>query len=147
MTIIPFRAEHLAQIKNPQEVQRAALSDLPPKWLQLVAQANPAISAAVNDQIIASAGIIVSSSGTGFLWGAISQDAGPHFIAMHRAALRLLQMPRLARIEAMVEVDFHEGSRWLELLGFRFDGRVSNDGLNGEDHFRYVWTRPRSSLN
>jgi hypothetical protein len=147
MNIIPFRVEHLAQIKNLQEVQRSAVSDLPPKWLQLVAQANPAVSAVVNDQIIGSAGIIVSSSGTGFLWGAISQDAGPHFIAMHRAALRLLEMPRLARIEAMVECDFHEGSRWLDLLGFRFDGRVSNDGLHGEDHYRYVWTPPRMLLN
>jgi hypothetical protein len=147
MTILPFRPEHLARIKNLQEVQRRAVSDLPPKWLQLVAQANPAVSAVVNDQIIGCAGIIVSSSGTGFLWGAISQDAGPHFIAMHRAALRLLEMARLARIEAMVEVDFDEGARWLDLLGFRFDGRVSNDGLNGEDHCRYVWTRPRMLLN
>jgi hypothetical protein len=147
MTIIPFIPEHLAKI-NLQERQRRTISHMTPAWLQVLAQGGPAVSAVVDEQIIGSAGIVVQSADAGFLWGAISQDAGPYFLHLHRAACRLLEMPRLQRIEAVTEVDFPEGRRWLGLLGFECEGRVSQDGPNGEDHFRYVWTAgPRSLLN
>lgn len=141
MMIIPFQVEHLSQI-NLQEQQRRAFASLTPDWLQVLAQSAPAVSAVVDEQIIGSAGIVVQSTDAGFLWGAISQDAGPYFIQLHRAACRLLATPKLQRIEAVTEIDFEAGRRWLELLGFECEGRFSKDGANGEDHFRYVWARP-----
>jgi hypothetical protein len=110
------------------------------------AQGGPAVSAVVDDEIIGCGGIVVQSATIGFLWGAISQDAGPHFIHLHRAARRLLEGTRLARIEAVTEIDFPEGRRWLELLGFECECPMSEDGPNGEDHYRYAWTRVREAL-
>ncbi len=145
MNVIPFRPEHLAQI-NLQERQRRTISHMTTEWLQVLAQGGTAVSAVVDDRIIGSAGIVVQSVDLGFLWGAISQDAGRYFIHLHRAAIRLLEIPRLQRIEAVTEVDFQQGRRWLELLGFECEGRFSKDGPNGEDHFRYAWTA-RKILN
>lgn len=151
MTIIPFQPAHLAQI-NLQEQQRRTIAHMTPEWLQVLAQGGPAVSAVIGyglrrPVIIGSAGIVVQSADAGFLWGAISQDAGPYFIQLHRAACRLLTTPKLQRIDAVTEIDFEAGRRWLELLGFECEGRFSQDGPNGEDHFRYTWTASRRSLN
>jgi hypothetical protein len=43
-------------------------------------------------------------------------------------AVRLVEMSGLVRIEAVTEIDFQEGRRWLELLGFECEGRFSQDG-------------------
>jgi RimJ/RimL family protein N-acetyltransferase len=146
VNIIPFRPEHLAQI-NLQERQRRTISHMTPEWLLVLAQGGPAVSAVVDDRIIGSAGIVVQSEHVGFLWGAISQDAGAYFLQLHRAAVRLLDVPQLQRIEAVTEVDFPAGRRWLELLGFECEGRIPGDGPNGDDHYRYAWAPSRGLLN
>jgi hypothetical protein len=146
MTIIPFRPEHLSQIKVVQEQQRRNLSYLTAEYLQVLAL-GPAISAVVDDRIIGCAGISAQFFGMGTLWGMIAQDAGPHFVRLHRAACRLLESTRLRRISASVEVDFQEGCRWLELLGFAREGRMAKYGLDGEDHYLYAWTGARRLLN
>ncbi len=145
MNIVPFMPEHLSRI-HVQEQQRRAFSHLTTEYLQVLAQGS-AISAVVDDRIIGCAGIVGQFMGHGILWGAIAQDAGPHFVRMHRAACRLLEIQRLRRIEATTEVDFEEGCRWLELLGFQREGRMSKYGPDGEDHYLYAWTGPRSFLN
>jgi hypothetical protein len=33
---------------------------------------------------------------------------------------------------------FGQGCRWVELLGFEFEGRMKGYGLNGETHLRYA---------
>lgn len=141
--IIDFDPGHLAQI-NLQEQQRRNFDEMPPDWVHVLSTAGKAVSAIVGSEIIGSAGIVKVSATAGFLWGAISQDAGPHFIALHRAAARLLATSGLERIEAVTEVDFAAGRRWLELLGFEYLGYVPKDGLHGEDHFKYAWTSARS---
>jgi hypothetical protein len=138
VNIIPFAPHHLAQI-DLQERQRRTLLHMTGEWLQALAQ-GPGISGVVDDRIVGSGGIIVRA-GIGLAWAVFSQDAGPYFIHMHRAARRLLEVaPRLELIEAVTEVDFPQGRRWLELLGFAYEGVLSKDGPDGADHFRYVRT-------
>jgi hypothetical protein len=145
MNIIPFRAEHLSQI-NMQERHRRTVSYLTPEYVQMLAR-GPAISAVADDRIIASTGILLQFPGLGSLWGLVSQDAGPHVVRMYRAACRFLEIPKLRRIEATVETDFEDGCRWLELLGFEREGRMTKYGPNSEDHYRYAGTGPRRLLN
>jgi hypothetical protein len=143
MNIIPFEPHHLSQI-HLQDQQRRTISHLmtEPEYLQVLTQ-GPAISAVIDDRVLGCAGVIVQFIGIGFLWAAIAQDAGAHFIRMHRAARRLLEIPRLRRIEATSEVDFAQGCRWLELLSFECEGRMKKYGPDGADHYRYAWTGPR----
>lgn len=138
MTIIPFRAEHLAQI-NLQAHQRSTLSHMTGEWLAVLAHGGTAVSAVLEGEIIASGGFVVQRPGVAFAWAALSQEAGRHFLALHRAARRLFAQQRsLKRIEAVSGVDFAQGCRWLELLGFTYEKRLSADGPNGEDHFLYA---------
>jgi RimJ/RimL family protein N-acetyltransferase len=138
MTIIPFQPEHLAQI-NLQATQRRTIAHMTSEWLAVLAHRGPAISVIVDGEIIASGGLVLQSSRCGFVWAAFSHNAGRYFLGLHRAARRLLTLaPTLDRIEAVTEVDFAQGRRWLELLGFRCEGRLPKDGPKGDDHFKYV---------
>lgn len=145
MTIVPFEPEHLAQMKL-QARQQCTLSRITAEWLSALARGH-AVSVAIDGEIIASGGLVVQSPQSGFVWAAFSQSAGRHFLSLHRVARRLVALaPPLERIEAVTEIDFPQGRRWLELLGFRCVGRIANDGANGEDHFLYVRT-PAGLLN
>lgn len=140
MTIVPFEPEHLSQM-NLQERQQRTMSHMTREWLAVLARGGPAISVMDEGTIIASGGLVVHSPQAGFVWAAFSEGAGRYFLALHHAARRVLALGyALDRIEAVTEVDFAQGRRWLEILGFRCEETLPNDGPNGEDHLRYART-------
>lgn len=122
-----------------QKQQAWALSVLPSEYLYTLERLGPAISAEVNGRIIACAGI-ATWIGMGTLWAFVAQDAGSYFVRLDRCVRRLIEIPKLRRIEASTEVDFSQGCRWLEILGFQSEGVMRKYGPNGEDHMRYART-------
>lgn len=78
----------------------------------------------------------------GLVWAAVAKDAGRHMLWLHRATARYLEAVqathRLRRLEATVEKGFAVGCRWVELLGFEFEGEMRAFGANGETHLRYA---------
>ena len=146
MNIVPFELSHLAQI-NLQERQRRSISHLTIGYFQSLTEAGSSLSAEVDGRIIASAGLAVGFAGMGILWSAVGRGAGPHFVPLHRAARRLIEIQNMRRIEAAIECDFTNGSRWLEMLGFQREGRMTAYGLDGEDFYLYALTAKRGLLN
>jgi hypothetical protein len=144
--IISFRAPHLSQI-DVQERQRRTVAHVitRAKWLSVLEHGGPAISVVVDRRIIASGGLVLQSSSSGFVWAAFARDAGRYFLKLHYAARHLLERlpPTITRIEAVTEIDFAQGRRWLALLGFEQEKRLSEDGANGEDHFLFARTRSK----
>lgn len=138
MTIVEFRPEHLLQMKFQARQQRT-LAHMTIEWLMRLAHGGPAVSVMVDGEIIACGGVLMHSAQSGFVWSVLSRDAAAHFLGLHRAARRFLATaPKLDRMEAVTEVDFPQGRRWLELLGFKCEGRIAKDGADGEDHFLYA---------
>lgn len=136
--VIPFKPEHIAQI-NLQEQQRGAISHLEGSDYADVLRSGSAISVVSDDRMLASGGVFVRM-GIGTVWALFATDAGAHFLALHHAALRIIEAQRLRRIEATTETHFAQGSRWLELLGFRREGTMRKYGPAGEDHYLYART-------
>ena len=138
MTIIPFEVKHLAQM-DLQERQRRTLAHMTAERRAVLAKGGPAVSAVVEGRIIASGGLVMLPAGAAFAWVAFAKDAGPYFPKLYRAARRFLaDAPAIERLEAVTEVDFAPGHRWLELLGFKRDGILEHDGINGENQYRYT---------
>ena len=71
------------------------------------------------------------------VWSLISTNAGKHMIRIHRAVLRALDTLTIPRIEAKVDREFKEGIRWIEMLGFQFEGNMRKYRME-RDHLLYA---------
>lgn len=139
MNVIPFLPEHFTAMRL-QDRQARTLSALTLEYVHVLKASGPALSGEVDGKIIACCGIASQFSGVGTMWAVISEDAGRHFIRLHKCGVRLLSIPKLRRIEATSETSFTQGCRWLELLGFQSEGVMRSYGPHGEDHVRYART-------
>ena len=102
-----------------------------------------AMTAREGDRILLCGGILPTGAhpALGVLWAVLAADAGRHMLWLHRATRRFIDISPLQRLEATVEDGFPAGCRWLELLGFEYEGRMRAYGLNGETHLRYARIR------
>ena len=106
----------------------------------------------VDDQVIAVFGMKVRWAGVADVWAVVGEDARGHGLWLTRQARQLLdqftQELALWRVGALVREDVVENRRWLEALGFEFEGVERHAGPRGEHLARYVlWTRsPKSPM-
>lgn len=136
MIVATFEPSH-AKLIDIQEAQRSLAGYISPEYVLQVAVAGPAISVFHGEQLLGCAGIAPFGFGGAALWGMIAKDAGKHFIAMHRIALRFLDACPVRRLEASVAVGFESGCRWLQMLGFHSEG-IMREYIPGEDYVRYA---------
>ena len=147
MRIVRFDPSHLWQIRA-QAHQVAVVSRYLTDQYAEILSAGLAYTGFDGTRVVACAGIVTQFAGVGTLWGVLADDSRGHFLAIHRTALRVLGMARLRRLEASSEVDFPQGCRWLELLGFQSEGVMRSYGPDGKDHHRYAritWPQPSRS--
>lgn len=138
MNVIPFQPWHIREMRI-QDKQALIISLLPDDFFDVARNLGPALSAEVDGRIVACAGIgVIKEYNSGTLWACLAQHSGRHFVRLDRCARRLLEIPRLRRIEATTEADFAQGRRWLELLGFQSEGIMRKYGPDGADHVRYA---------
>lgn len=139
--VIPFQPEHIRRMRVQRAQIRLLSYELSPH-IHALNQSGPAVTAVVDGEILACAGIVEQGFGIGTLWGFIAQDSGRHFVRIDRTARRLMRLVPLRRIESSTEADFAQGCRWLELLGFQSEGILRQYGPDGSDHVRYSWLSP-----
>jgi ribosomal protein S18 acetylase RimI-like enzyme len=141
MMIAPFHPDHLASmlLQPAQAGVQPLLGD--PAYGASLAQAGPCYSAVVDGVVIACAGLIPQWQGRAVAWALISNAAGPHFLGVHRAVRRALQVHDFRRVETGVVVDFEEGHRWAKMLGFEREGRMRAYTPDGRDCDLYARVR------
>ena len=139
MNILPFRPEHVRAIQL-QPTQAATISHIAFEYLQGLATLGPSATAELDGRIIACAGIAQIGFGMGTLWAFLATDSGRHFVRLDRCVRRMIDLPKLRRIEASADVTFAPACRWLEILGFSSEGLMRKYGPNGEDCMRYART-------
>ena len=139
--VIPFRLYHLDLLKaqGVQEWQKHAVSHVPVPYASLGTPAGIALTVRDGERIVICGGILHGFNPT--LWAVLSDRASQHMLALTRIAERFLDTQPYRRIEASSEEDFPAGCRWLELLGFKFEGRMPGYGDRGETHLRYGLVR------
>jgi hypothetical protein len=143
MIVETFRTYHLQLLiaQGVQSSQIQQVSHVPATYASV--ERPPGLSMTVRDgeHILLCGGVIPTGPTHGTLWAALSADAGHRMLWLHRATRRFLDIETRRRIEATVEDGFPAGCRWLDLLGFEFEGRMRGYGDNGETHLRYARIR------
>lgn len=137
MNVRPFRIEDISRIRL-QRGQMGSVSIVTPDYARSLSAAGPSITVERGGEILGCAGIGIHNGGSGVLWGFISQNSGPHFVRMDRIARRFISSIHLRRLEATVEKGFEPGCRWLDLMGFHFEGVMRSYGPDGSDYLRYA---------
>ena len=94
-------------------------------------------------EIVACFGLTLFWSGTAEAWLICSQNVRNHIRLLHvcREALAFVRHRHdLKRIQAHVISDHDEAIRFVQHLGFKFEGRLRKYGPRGRDNDMYAWT-------
>lgn len=138
--IIPFRSEHLANMKlqgymrelAQDESIRAALGKDGMAW-----------SALMDGRVVACAGILPQWTGRAVGWAVFGECLPLRaWFKITKAAKRVLdetQKSGFQRIEITVKEDFPQGHRWARALGFEAGQVMRKYAPDGSDH--RMWER------
>lgn len=103
-----------------------------------LSEAGLAWTAEHDGQVLAIAGLAPQWENRACAWALISDAAGDHFLTIHKAVKRFLTMSEYRRIEATVDVGFTEGERWMNLLGFEYEGLMRAYRPDGQDMLMFA---------
>lgn len=134
----PFKLFHvdLLRAQGVQLAQLREISHVPATYDRV--PPGPAVTAFLGGRIILCGGIAVKAPARGECWALLSEHASHHMVWLHYAVKRFISMQPWKRLEATVEDGFEQGCRWVQLLGFEFEGKMRCYGPNGETHVRYA---------
>lgn len=141
MIVERFRPEHLQAllVQPAQEFARPYFSD--PAYGEQLALGD-AFAGIVDGCVVACAGVREIWQGRGEAWALIARDIGPwNMRATHYAVRRYLESATLRRIEAACDASFLQAHRWLELLGFIYEGPLAKYTPDGRDCVRFARVR------
>lgn len=143
MIVEPFQPYHIELLiaQGVQKEQLRQVSHVPASYASLKRLPGPALTAREGERIVLCGGVMPVGPTMGVLWAVLSEEAGKHMLWLHRATQRFIAIHPPRRLEATVEKGFPQGCRWLELLGFRYEGEMPAYGFDGETHLRFgkVW--------
>ena len=138
--LVQFEPFHVERMEL-QPRQKRAVSYSTRQYLGYLKEMGPCVTAIDGENVLGCGGVIEWHMGTGTLWLYVCADIKRHAVRLHRAVARLLETVQLRRIEATTEVDWVESCRWLQLLGFEYEGLMRKYGPFGEDHARFARIR------
>jgi hypothetical protein len=147
MRIVPFEPRHLARIA-PGPFERLAVEGIEFDWpASGVAIPGPAFTLIDSDGTpLGAGGLVPLWRGVVQGWVFASDQLRRRPLVLHRAVRRGLAMAEtglgLHRIQITVHEDFAASRRWVERLGFRFEGRMPGYGPNRDTYLRYARTSP-----
>lgn len=89
--------------------------------------------------VLVSAGIVPFWENRGELWAIFNPRCKDQFLLVHRALKRILDTCPIKRLEAVVDLDFAPGHRWVKILGFEMETpRMRAYNVKGGDASLYV---------
>lgn len=122
MRLEAFKPWHLAAM-DPQHLRAEVLDTATLEYGETVE--GPAFTAWDGSRVMACGGIAVGTPIGSMLWSYIDDRAGRHFVAIDRAARRLIAS-HPGPLVAATERGFPQGCRWLDMLGFIRAGRLQD---------------------
>jgi hypothetical protein len=136
--IVPYKPEHLTRIllQPSQAMMQPMMND--PEYAEQLVQAGPAYSLVVGDEVVACAGLMPQWENRAVCWALVGANAGRHFAAIHKAALRMFTLHPYRRIETAVLCGFEQGHRWMRMLGFKKEGTMAYFSPDGGTYDLYA---------
>lgn len=136
--IVQMEPAHLRQLcmQPAQKVFQPLAED--PDYAGNLIESGFAYALVDGGEVFACAGIIPQWEHRAVAWALVGQAAGRHMIELHRAVSQSFRQHPFRRIETAVTVEFDEGHRWAQLLGFRREGLMRSYTPEGEDCYLYA---------
>lgn len=106
----------------------------------VLAQVGPAITGFDEDgSVLGCAGLWLRHAGVAECWAVLSARCiGTHMVPVTRHVRRFLQERSEHRIQALVLCDWKAGRRWIEMLGFQYEGTLLRYTPNAQDCDMYA---------
>jgi RimJ/RimL family protein N-acetyltransferase len=141
MQIVPYKPEHLTNLllQPAQAYMRPFFDD--PQYGRALAIPGKAFTAIECDRVLGCAGLIPYWEGRAEAWSLLANDIKGNFVPIHMAALRFLDSCGFRRVEAHVDADFGCAKRWMDMLGFQYEGPLKAYTPDGRDCLRYARVR------
>lgn len=137
MRIIPYEPQHLMMIR-PQKSQESLERNS--ERAEQFAQYH-SFTGVLGDRVIAIGGLVELNPIRAYLYLIVTDNIPHQWTQLYRAARKLIAcgLNDYLRLETMSA--FPEADRWLELLGFEFEGVMRCAGPDGEDAKMYSIVR------
>lgn len=136
MKVVPYKAEHLLDLQL-QEGQLYCGPAVTPEYARYL-ETQWAFTGLDGERVVCVGGVCEIWANRAIAWMLIDRDAGAHFVAIHKAAQRMLELAPYARIEADTPCEFEPGHRWLKMLGFQLEAeRMRAHRVDGGDSALY----------
>jgi len=140
MELIVFEPWHMDHI-NEQTATAYLRPMITAEHIRVLAMQKHSYTAVDNGRILACGGVIEHYPGRGEAWAVLDATKPKDFLKVHNAAKRFFDMGLFARTEAVVEIGFEAGHRWLVLLGFKLEAPcMKHYGPDGRDYSLYART-------
>lgn len=129
MKIIDYKTEHLFELN----VQPYQLSDeVTPEYAEWIGQ-YPCYTAIHDGKVVAVGGLVPMWPGRAVMYLRVSDGISYQWISLFRAAKKVIYqgLKEYHRLEAQSE--FPESERWLQMLGFKYEGVMRKYRPDGQD--------------
>ncbi len=143
---VEFEIEHARQIieKNGRLQERWAKPDFVDTWAKAWQGKLQAYTLMVDGVPVASIGLALQEWNKAEAWALFSADFAKYTLTIYRmikAGLNyaLLNM-NLVRIQATIDPGFPETVRWIESLGFKYEGTLRKYGPEHQPYLMYART-------
>ncbi len=137
MIVVPYKAEHLLALKM-QPGQSYLAPYVTDEYAKLL-ESQWAFTALDDEDVVAVGGVAELWSNRGLAWAFVDTRAGAHFLALHKAVQRVLDLVPYRRVEAETPCEFRQGHRWLRMLGFQLEApRMKSFRIDGGDAALYA---------
>ena len=143
--IVPFEPEHLdlfdKKIEDEWLWANIDIKELCGKFAE-----RGAMFSAFNvyGKVVAIAGIMAMWRGVGEVWATFAPDGERHMKTIHRKSKEVIKTALdngFWRLQTTVKAGFDKGIRWVEGLGFHFEGKMERYAPDGSDMLRYAIVR------
>ena len=145
MDIRSFHPQDLRDLTPHRESDRILLGVVlsNPKYGEALAAAGPAFTGFINGKPIGCAGVIRLDEGDdrAHVWALMTAQTGPHMLAITRAIRGFLRTTAIRRLESPVFLDYPQGLRWIEMLGFEREGLMRRYTPDNRDAWLYAKVR------
>ena len=118
-----FKAEHWNEIAE-QEAMAYLRDYISPEMVQSLEKSKYAYTIRVDGRVVACVGVVEFWQGRGEAWTVIDRNCKREFISIHRTVKSLLKICPTDRVEAVVDLGFDAGHRWMDLLGFKLEAPI-----------------------
>jgi hypothetical protein len=134
-----FKPEHLRELvlQPAQERVRANLSN--PEYAQALVGEH-SFTLKMDGKVVACFGVLKLWEGRGDAWALIDGDIGARGMRRLHFEIRkrLEAAHEFRRIETACDAGFAQAKRWLELLGFQYEGPLLKYTPDGRDCLRFA---------